>query len=145
MYGGKPYPGTLELLLAMQSLEHSKKLLSVLGVKSGAVVFHEHEWRSRIQHLPNFNNGRRPATGELDGVRQQVHKNGARQSCVAMPDWEIPDSPFNLTIFNVSRQLFNRLLYESLYVDGLTRERLARQLAEVQKMCDQRLHPCYAG
>src|ERR1700691_5694056 len=75
LHGDEPNPGSLEILLPMQPLEHSKELIGIARVEPHSVVAYKN--RALAVHDPraHLNHRSRLFSGELHGVRQQIHKH----------------------------------------------------------------------
>jgi len=41
LHGGQPYPGSFEILMPMQALEHPKELIGIARVEAHSVVAHK--------------------------------------------------------------------------------------------------------
>src|SRR5580658_8944988 len=64
------YPCTIEIFLAVKTLEHSKQLIRIFHVEAHSVVPNKNCRRAFALHLSNFDQGRLARPAVLDRVRE---------------------------------------------------------------------------
>src|SRR4029077_19283505 len=75
LHNCQTYAGAFKFVRAMQSLEHTEKLVRVLHVEPGAVVGNKINVLSVLTLGANFDDGIAPIAGILDRVGKKVRPN----------------------------------------------------------------------
>src|SRR5258708_33373854 len=94
--GGQTNSGTFELILAEQTVEHTKELVRVFHAETNSVVANRNYSPTDSFHLAHLNDGALSWTSVLNGIVQQLYENLFHQSGIAIDSGQGGDLPLDL-------------------------------------------------
>src|SRR5690348_17124239 len=111
--------GAFKIFASMQTLEDPKQLVCVFHVEADSVVAHEKDRRPLARRLGDLDRRRFAAARKLHGIRDQIGKDLAHESDVAIYARQLGDSPIDVFILSVGLQLVNNIRHQGIQISPL--------------------------
>src|SRR5579863_4487044 len=97
----QPYPGPFELFGAVQALKDAKEFVGIFHVEANPVVTYKNHLVRPALSLSHLDDGAFTATGEFDGIGQQVLQDLPNQDGVAFTYLKFCDAPLDAAVFAI--------------------------------------------
>ena len=95
---GQANARALELFLTVQALKHAEQLVSILGIKTRAIVANRDDRLAvDARSALDFDFGQRPPSGKLHSIGDQIDKNETQQGTIRSHRWQWADFPRNVS------------------------------------------------